>query len=470
MTSAFAVERHRSVMSGSVREAVALAHRLRRPVVLSHVEVLSFTPDPISFLSASSDALGAGTLWAQPSAGVAFSGAGSAFSIRAAGPGRFGQVSAAMRDLRQRLIRGNEDAPFPCIGGFAFTDRAQRTLPWRDFSDATLIVPEVLLQIQGEEALLRITVQVAPESAPGCVEKRLRDLLWRARDWANTPLTVLPHQTNVRRQSVPRRDAWESSVATAVAMIRQGTLDKVVLAREERLLADRPFSPVSALARLRRADSSTTLFAAQSGSSWFLGATPERLVRLQKGRVEVTCLAGSIGVGTSAGEQRRLAAQLLASEKDHEEHEIVVRSTVNALAEVCENVIRLPGTPRVITARAVQHLETPLTAVMPDAGTVLDLVERLHPTPAVGGYPRDRALSIIRELEEIHRGWYAGPFGWTDVDGSGEFAVAIRSAMLSGTAASLFAGCGIVAASVPEDEYEETCLKLRPMLSALGAA
>jgi menaquinone-specific isochorismate synthase len=253
-------------------------------------------------------------------------------------------------------------------------------------------------------------------------------------------------------------------------MIRRQTVDKIVLAREERLHADGPFSPVSTLARLRRVDSAVTLFAIQAGSSWFIGATPERLVRLQNGRVDVTCLAGSISIGDGEAEQSRLAARLLASEKDREEHEIVVRSTASALVEVCENVTRLPGTPYVVPARSIQHLETPLTAVMSNDGTILDLVKRLHPTPAVGGYPRHRALQIIREIEQIDRGWYAGPFGWIDLDGSGEFAVAIRSAILSGSMASLFAGCGIVAASVPADEYEETCLKLRPMLSALGAA
>jgi menaquinone-specific isochorismate synthase len=107
---------------------------------------------------------------------------------------------------------------------------------------------------------------------------------------------------------------------------------------------------------------------------------------------------------------------------------------------------------------------------MCEAGSIIDLVERLHPTPAVGGYPTDRALSIMRELEEIDRGWYAGPFGWVDLDGSGEFAVAIRSALLSGRTASVFAGSGIVSESVPSAEYAETYLKLRPMLSALGAA
>jgi menaquinone-specific isochorismate synthase len=107
---------------------------------------------------------------------------------------------------------------------------------------------------------------------------------------------------------------------------------------------------------------------------------------------------------------------------------------------------------------------------LPRAGHVLDLVERLHPTPAVGGYPRELAVLAIRELEEFDRGWYAGAFGWTDLRGEGEFAVAIRSALLTGRAASLFAGGGIVADSVPEAEWDETCLKLRPMLAALGAA
>jgi menaquinone-specific isochorismate synthase len=252
-------------------------------------------------------------------------------------------------------------------------------------------------------------------------------------------------------------------------LIRQGTLDKVVLAREERLLAAAPFSPTSTLARLRRLDAAATLFAMQSGRAWFLGASPERLVRLCDDRVDVTCLAGSIAMGRDEQERRELAGRLLASLKDREEHEIVVRSTMNALAEVCEDVTRLPDTPRVAPARSVQHLETPVSARMCEAGSILDLVERLHPTPAVGGYPTDSALSIMHELEEIDRGWYAGPFGWTDLGGSGEFAVAIRSALLSGRMASVFAGSGIVADSVPSVEYEETCLKLRPMLSALGA-
>ena len=470
MTSAAAIDRQPSVRRGSFDEAVLLARKLGRPALYSLVERLPYTPNPIAFLGASSEALGGGILWDQPNVGIAFSGAGSAFEIRADGPERFGQVSMAMRDLGERLVRDDEDVPFPFIGGFAFDERGKGSTTWHNFSDAMFIVPEVLLQVTGHDALIRITVQVDPVTSADYVERRVCDLQERVRQWANAPLLVLPEQGELRRESHPDREIWESSVARAVAMIRQETVDKVVLAREERLLAGGPFSVISTLARLRRVDSAATLFATKSGESWFIGATPERLVRLHGGRVDVTCLAGSIGTGSGAAEQSRLAAQLLASEKDCEEHEIVVRSTISALEEVCKNVSRLAGTPRVVMSRSVQHLETPLTGIMSGDGTILELVERLHPTPAVGGYPRRRALSVIRELEEIDRGWYAGPFGWVDLYGAGEFVVAIRSALLSGSRASLFAGCGIVAASVPADEYEETCLKLRPMLSALGAA
>jgi isochorismate synthase len=453
----------------SVEEALARARQLGQTALFSRVERIPFVPDAITFLGAGSAVLGTGTLWEQPGAGFAFAGAGSVWEIHASGPSRFGQVSAALRDVQAKVVR-DDDVVFPCIGGFAFSQQSDSADIWRDFPDAKLVVPQVLIQNDGANALLRVTVQVEPRSAPAEIEQRMRDLFQLARGWSSARLPCHAYQTGVRAESFPSRTSWETSVGTAVALIRQGALDKVVLAREERLFGGSPFSPLSTLARLRQFDSKATIFAIQAQGAWFLGASPERLVRLRDNRVDVTCLAGSIGTGCDEDERRWLADRLLASEKDREEHEIVVRSTMSALSEACEDVTRLPNTPRVATARAVQHLETPISAQMRDGGSVLDLVERLHPTPAVGGYPAERALSVMRELEEIDRGWYAGPFGWTDLNGSGEFVVAIRSALLSGRIASVFAGSGIVADSVPAAEYEETSLKLRPMLSALGAA
>jgi isochorismate synthase len=326
------------------------------------------------------------------------------------------------------------------------------------------------MQLHDDRALVRVTLMVDPTTSSEALASELAAQQRQAREWCRAAAFPAAGDAPLITESIPSRGAWESSVATAVALIGQGMIAKVVLAREERLRAATPFSPISALHRLRAADAEATLFALQSGSDWFIGATPERLVRLDAGRVDVTCLAGSIDVGKSPAERWALAAKLLASDKDREEHEIVVRSTMTALEDTCHNVERLAGTPRIAVARSVQHLETPISGRLAAAGHVLDLVERLHPTPAVGGFPRDRSLTMIRELERIERGWYAGPFGWFDGDGSGEFAVAIRSALLSGCTASIFAGCGIVAGSVPADEFAESRLKMRPMLAALGAA
>ncbi|MGH2616894.1 MAG: isochorismate synthase [Thermomicrobiales bacterium] len=470
MIATLSIERPAASDRAAIEDALTRARRLGRPALCTRVERLPLKPDPLAFLAASSRALGGGILWEQPAAGLAFSGAGSAFALQADGPGRFGEISSSLRNLSEFLVRDDAGARFPIVGGFSFGVGEARSQLWSNFPDARLVVPRVLLQIDGNDALVRVTLHVGPESSAAEVDGAMRYLFDQAQKWAEWPLDGAPCGTEVFTESHPHHGAWELEVATAVSLIRQNMLDKVVLAREERLHAMGAISPVSTLARLRILDADTTLFAMQSDRDWFIGATPERLVRLEDGRVDVTCLAGSIGVGRSLQEQALLAARLLDSAKDREEHEIVVRSTMRALEEMCEDVTRLSGTPRVVAARTVQHLETPISARLCSAGQILDLVERLHPTPAVGGYPRDIALTVIRELEEIDRGWYAGPFGWTTPDGSGEFAVAIRSALLSGRTASLFAGCGIMADSDPAAEYEETRLKLRPMLTALGAA
>jgi menaquinone-specific isochorismate synthase len=184
--------------------------------------------------------------------------------------------------------------------------------------------------------------------------------------------------------------------------------------------------------------------------------------------VDVTCLAGSAAVGSTPEATAELGKELLASAKDLREHEIVVESTIEALRTTCSEVTRVTGTPRLRQARSVQHLETPLTAAAHPEADVLQLAGLLHPTPAVGGFPTAPALELIRELEMFDRGWYAGPVGWVDLDGSGEFSVAIRSALLQGRTATAYAGCGIVANSDPAAEFVETELKLRPMLAALG--
>ncbi len=453
-----------------VADAVTRSRHLAVPVLLTHAEVLAFTPNPLAFLAASAGALGHGVYWSQQDIGTTFAGAGVACDITADGPGRFGAVTSSLRELRHRVISTGERVRIPLLGGFAFDDYPAESPVWRGFPAASLAAPGVLLQIEGGTATLRVTLLIDAGDERSDVIARFRELHDRARHWLRAAGVDGPTPRELIGESIPDPMSWQSAVATAVSIINHGTIEKVVLAREERIRASSPLSALAALRRLRDTRSGSTQFGFQAGGSWFIGATPERLVRLGLGHVDVTCLAGSIAIGSSADDRARLAKALLASQKDREEHEIVVRSTMAALQEVCEHVSRLPGTPRLAQARSVQHLESPLTAELPRPGHILDLVERLHPTPAVGGYPRDRALALMRELEEIERGWYAGPVGWADLEGDGEFAVAIRSAVVSGQSASLFAGCGIVAESDPAAEFEETRLKLRPMFSALGAS
>ena len=178
-------------------------------------------------------------------------------------------------------------------------------------------------------------------------------------------------------------------------------------------------------------------------------------------------MAGTVGRGTDADEDARLARELLASEKDREEHAIVLDSIRELLRPVADTLQVTPE-PAVMRLRFVQHLVTEISGTLHEANGLLSLGERLHPTPAVGGEPRDVALAMVAEHEGFERGWYAGPVGWLGADGDGELCVALRCGIVDRTRATLFAGCGIVGDSDPDLEWEESRIKLRAVISALG--
>ena len=259
---------------------------------------------------------------------------------------------------------------------------------------------------------------------------------------------------------------WQADVANAVSAIRRGELEKVVLARAVQLRSAQSFSAKRALQHLASHYADCYLFAIARGARCFLGATPEQLVRLRDGEVKAMSLAGSIARGKTPEEDERLARTLLNSAKDRREHAVVVSAMLEALGKVCSR-LEVSQTPSLLKLDNIQHLYTPLTGWLADGHTLLNLVEQLHPTPAVGGRPRHAAMRLIRECEKLDRGWYAGAVGWLDRQGEGEFSVAIRSALLHANEATLFAGCGIMADSDPEREYAESRLKLAPMLAAL---
>jgi isochorismate synthase len=231
--------------------------------------------------------------------------------------------------------------------------------------------------------------------------------------------------------------------------------------------ANHPFDLDAALVRLRERYRNCTIFAVRDGDDCFLGATPEMLVQRQGSRIRADCLAGSAPRGATPAEDEALAAALLADDKERREHALVTEGLRDSLAGLCDDV-HIAQTPTVRKMANVQHLHTPVEATVTGDRHILEFVERLHPTAAVAGLPRERSLCLIREQEGFSRGWYAGPIGWLDADGNGEFAVALRSALVRGNKAVLYAGCGIVQGSDPDREYEESRIKLEAMLWALS--
>jgi isochorismate synthase len=258
-------------------------------------------------------------------------------------------------------------------------------------------------------------------------------------------------------------DTWRAGVLAALEAIGSGRLDKVVLAREAVVEADGPFPRAELLRRLQRRPGGSTFLYASDG---FVGASPELLVR-RRGRVATSRpMAGTVPRGDSPGAEADGLARLTGSPKEAVEHRLVVDAVAEGLAKVADRVE--VGRPEVVRLATVAHLATEITADLTGPlPTALELAGLLHPTPAVGGSPRDAALAAIAALEPFDRGRYAGPVGWVDRAGDGEWAVALRCATLDGRRAHLIAGAGIVPGSDPDAEWAETEYKLRAMLEVL---
>ncbi len=444
------------------------SRRLGRPVLVSVTAELR-PRDPLALFARGLGVTHNRLFWSLPASNLAVAGLGAAWSFAASGPERFAAAAAAWRELiDSAAIDADPALPFSgpmAAAGFAFDPLRPSGGLWDGYADGLLLLPRLVLASDGERASLTVNGLVGPSTSSITLHlsaaRRLRDLIGRT--WRPPRIG-----DGVTLEDALPPGAWRSIVADAVTDLRAGRLEKVVLAREVRAKAATPFDPAAALDALRRDYPDTFVFAVARGGRTFLGASPERLVSLRGRAVAASGLAGSAPRGATPAEDEALGRALLASPKDREEHAVVVRMLRAALADVCEHV-EAPATPTLMRLRNVQHLYTPISGDIAGEANVLDLVGRLHPTPALGGQPREQALAWIREREGLDRGWYGAPVGWVDARGQGDFAVAIRSALVGRHEASLFAGAGIVAASDPEREERETNIKLRAMLGALGA-
>lgn len=271
----------------------------------------------------------------------------------------------------------------------------------------------------------------------------------------------------VQLRETPPASAYEDAVRVAVTRIRRGEMRKVVLARIIELTAERQLDPRLLAGRLRAVDPDAYTFAAPTDEGVLVGASPELLVSRRGREVRSNPLAGSAPRSGDPQEDRANADALLGSAKDREEHAIVVDAVAETLQPFCTDLTWDPE-PVLRETPNVWHLSTRFRGVLREPPpTALDLVAALHPTPAVAGEPREAALETIAELEPFDRGRYAGPVGWVDAEGDGEWAIALRCAELLGDRAILYAGAGIVADSDPARELAETDRKFRAFLDAL---
>ena len=269
--------------------------------------------------------------------------------------------------------------------------------------------------------------------------------------------------------AVPGPEDYMAAVAAAVDALADGRLRKVVLARQLELRFSAPVRPAGVLRRLHEREPACTAFSHPVDRGRFVGASPELLVSRRGRQVRCHPLAGTVALVGDAATDRAATEQLLASAKDRVEHRLVVDEIARALRAAGVGV-EGPGEPSIVRLRSVAHLATEVGGSLGDGGTppgVLELLAALHPTPAVGGVPRSDALAMIEALEASPRGHWAGPVGWADGSGNGDWMIGIRSALVDGRTARLWAGAGIVAGSDPAAELAETVVKFRPVLDAL---
>ncbi len=398
--------------------------------------------------------------WCRVTDGKLRVGIGSAWEATATGPGRFAELARAHRILMNGWSTASLDGTAPARAaflGFAFGEDSSTG----DLPNALLWVPRVVAERRGPSIVLHFT---------GCQEDEpavlLEEWIAAARRLADTSAGS-SRANPARFPALPADDqAWRQRVQEALGTIRSGSVEKLVLTRRVELALERQPEIGRVIPWLAARYPTGTVFALRRPEASMLGVSPERLLSLQAGVVVADALAGSAPRSTRNDEDERLGEGLLEDAKARAEHEHVVEGIVDALEPLCAGLVA-PQAPSVVRLPTVQHLSTHVHGRVRPEVTVFDLISRLHPTPAVGGTPRDSALAWLANNGEQERGWYTGGVGWLD-DSGGDISVVLRCALLAADRATLFAGAGIVEGSDPAAEFLETDWKLQAILEALA--
>lgn len=402
-----------------------------------------------------------GLAWIREGKGLVGWGEAARFDI--SGPERFSRAAQWWSRLAQSAVILDE-VERPGSGLTAFASFAFASQP----GDSVVIVPKVLIGVDDSASWMTVISSDPTEVSDAAIHKRLSEVKdeLSASTQNDTLDEVESGSSEISWNSgTVTRDAWKKLVELVVDRINSGEIDKVVLARDIVGESQSDINVSRVIDNLVERFSSTWVFHIDG----LVGATPELLVRRMGDQVTSRVLAGTVRSGGNVSEAGLLAAQLIGSDKDQEEHSYAVASVASVLATHCTD-LKVPPYPSILKLANVQHLTTDVSGLLVDDVPALTLAASLHPTAAVCGTPTERALWMIKAIEGLDRGRYAGPVGWMDANGDGEFGIALRCGQLdphNPRQIRLFAGCGIVAGSHPDDEVAESEAKMLAMQIAL---
>ncbi len=365
--------------------------------------------------------------------------------------------------LKNRLSPSYKNLRY--YGGISFSQKLPLEPRWQQFGNYRFVVPQFELYSQNRETYLACNfILNNSQNYQQQLNQILHELdkLVFSTSCEENELPLL-----AERKNIPDEIGWYHNIKMALASFEQGETAKIVLARKAIFEFSEQIEPLNLLLLLKRANSQLFHFCFQpSSGNAFIGGSPERLYRRLERFLQTEAVAGTRPRGNCPQKDQKLSEELLNSEKDYREHQFVVHSLRGILHQLCHSIGQRRE-PVLLKLNKVQHLYTPCNGILLDEVSDAEILSMLHPTPAVGGYPKEQALMAIEKIEPFQRGWYAAPVGWVGHD-TAEFAVAIRSGLVENNQISLFSGAGIVQGSKPEEEWQEIENKIGSFLQILG--
>lgn len=405
--------------------------------------------------------------WNSPSEDFSFIAYGEIYSVSKKEFKNLSEFDNLLKNLPFKIVPGIKDISelsYPLfVGGIKFPSGKAESV-WKDFEFAKWSLPQILLLKQGMD--YKIVINVFGNEIN---EKTTWDNIERVLSTKNQSEIEIIQEEESQIKILSNRSnsdftQWSVQVESALEKLSPQKLQKVVLARSNEIEFNATPNIFRQLQQLEFSYENCITFAYKSGASIFFGASPEKLFKIKDGFVETDALAGSIQRGINTNEDHALELRLLEDDKNLTEHKSVVDFLLNRLTPFTEKIL-FDSQPTIKKYSNIQHLYSQIRGKLKTDVTIFSLLEKLYPTPAVCGFPGEDALKTINELETFDRGLYSGTVGWFNLNGSSEFAVGIRSALLCGNILHAFAGCGIVSGSDPLSEFNETELKLKPILN-----